>query len=300
MKNNLLDKLINKTIDCHVHIGNDSHLDGTIKRMYSLQELAKVSSPKIFVAKAHFIPIIPERENVYGSTTLNWGFNTEQVIRASREMTKPFLVWGPTLNAQAHHQAVSGDTAWKSLFGNVTLGKPISILSTKGELQPEVDETLHAIKETGAIFATGHLAQSEVIKVVQRAIDIGVRNVVLSHVGSRHNRLPIKTQIKLIKYGRTHEIPVFAEHCAITWFDGLAGAYDLVRDFVQPILTIGSKNCIISSDCGRYVSTPTDKPVSPTECLERFGQLLLENGLTLSDLEIMMIKNPKQLLDIHD
>lgn len=286
-------------IDTHVHVGDNDHSDGGLKRYFSITELNQyclMTNGLMIVAKAHFLPFVPESQFTHGSTTLNSGFCPEQIYQTAKEMSKAWVVWFPTLNAAAHHEAVGGDDAWRNLFQGVALGESLSILSSSGELTSQVVETLHAIKEAKAILATGHLFSEEVKRLVDRALDIGVRAVVLTHVSSRHNRLDAEDQLAIINKGKSRGIPVFSEHCAITWFDGKEGAYDLERDFTTPIKLVGPENCIVSSDCGRVVPLGSVKPVTPLACLEEFSQLLLQKGLKKEEIYQMIVTNPTKLL----
>ena len=149
-------------------------------------------------------------------------------------------------------------------------------------------------------MATGHLSSDEVRLLVPEAIRRGVSAVVLTHVSSRHNRIPVVDQKQFISLGEQAGVPVYAEHCAITWIDGKPGAYELARDFVAPIQAVGVQNCIISSDCGRVVPFGVSKPVTLIDCLTVFSELLIDQGLSLDDLRQMIVTNPRSLLHYND
>lgn len=293
-----LSDIITKAIDTHVHVGDGFHKDGGLYRMWTAQEADDLGLP--VVAKAHFLPFVPESAHVYGSMTLNGSLNPKLIERASKEMSRPWIIWFPSINAKAHYNAVAHDDAWQKLFIGIKLGKPIEVRDKFGKLTSQAIETIDAICKTGAILATGHLSSEEVSVLVPEAIGRGVRAVVLTHVSSRHNRVPINTQRELISFGEYAGVPVYAEHCAITWIDGMSGAYNVVRDFVAPIQAVGAGNCIISSDCGRVVPHGSSKPVTPIECLTTFSQLLLDHGLSLDDLRQMIVHNPRNLLRYDD
>lgn len=293
-----LQALILSGIDTHIHVGDPYHKDGGLNRMWTVSEADNLGLP--VVAKAHFFSFIPEAPNVYGSVTLNTGLDPEAIRRVSKEMTKQFTVWFPSLNARAHHNAVAGDAAWKTLFAGIEIGEPISVIDESGKLTMQAIETIDAIRQAGAILATGHLSSNEVNVLVPEAISMGVRSVILTHVSSRHNRILAEDQKRLIDLGDQAGAPVYAEHCAITWIDGKEGAYNLVRDFVTPIQTVGAEHCILSSDCGRVLPADSTNPATPIESLMTFSELLIEKGLSLSDLQQMLVTNPKRLLQSND
>ena len=283
-------------IDTHVHIGNDLHRDGGLDRQYNLRDLPQ--SPFSVVGKSHFLSFVPEGINNFGSMTLNEGFNAENVYVTAKEMSNPWVVWGPTLNASAHIEATASDQAWKKLFEGAWCNESVSVLDEKGNLRVQAIETLEAIKESNAIFATGHLSSREVMKIVDKAIDIGVRSIVLTHVSSRHNRLSIDEQKELIQIGEQKGVSVYAEHCAITWIDGKPDAYNFKDDFVKPIQQVGPEHCILSSDCGRIVPFDSNKPVTPFDCLSLFINLLQDYGITRNGIYQMVVSNPQKLLGI--
>jgi hypothetical protein len=290
-----LASIIDEAIDTHVHVGDDNLQDGGLNRLWSSKSLSDISEIPV-VGKAHFLPFVAEAPQVYGSVTLNDSLNPERVRLISQEMSKPFVVWFPSLNAKAHHEAVAGDDAWKRLFAGAIMNEPISILNESGELSSETKEIVAAILETGAILATGHLSTKEVNLLVPFAIEAGVEKIVLTHVSSRHNRLTVLEQKRLIDFGKERDAKVYAEHCAITWFDGKPGAYDFLRDFIAPISEVGPENCIVSSDCGR-VTRLIDVPTTPKQCLEAFSLKLSEYQISETDLKTMLVDNPRRLLN---
>lgn len=293
-----LSDLITAGIDTHVHVGDGFHKDGGLHRMWTVQEAGNLGLS--VVGKAHFLPFVPESTHIYGSVTLNGGLHPKLIERASKEMSRPWIVWFPSINAKAHYNAVAHDDAWQKLFTGITLGKPIEVTDKFGKLTSQSIETIDAICQTGAILATGHLSSDEVGVLVPRAIQMGVRSVVLTHVSSRHNRVSVDEQNKLIALGEQAGVPVYAEHCAITWIDGKEGAYDVVRDFIKPIQAVGAQHCILSSDSGRVVPSGSQKPATPMECLTAFSKLLIDNDLSLSDIQQMIVTNPRRLLQSND
>ncbi|MGD9129157.1 MAG: DUF6282 family protein [Candidatus Woesebacteria bacterium] len=294
--NKNLKQILNQAIDIHVHVGDRSYDDGGLKRQYTVSDLNKATK-SFLVAKAHFLPFVKEENKVLGSVTLNFGMKAEQVLEASKHVSHRLTVWMPTLNAKAHQEAVKNDPFWKKLFAGLKLGEPISVLNELRELSQETLKVLETIKKLDAILATGHLSQQEVKILVKEAIQSRISDIVLTHVSSRHNKLSIDQQQKLIALGKKKQTRVWSEHCAITWIDGKEGAYDIKRDFVELIKKIGPKHCIISSDTGRYIGD-AKKPSLPNECLELFCQLLLNNGISLEDLSMMLIQNPKTLFKL--
>lgn len=283
-----------------MHVGDADHKDGPLRRMWTVAELGQLGIPA--VAKAHFLPFVPETESTFGSMTLNASFDPERVATVAREMSKPWIIWGPTLNAVAHHEVVKHDDAWKKLFEGIELAEALPIVDEEDGVSTQFQELLSAIATAGAIFATGHVSAHEVMKVVPIALQQGVKKIVLTHVSSRHNRLTVEQQEKLFRDGDFFDAEVFAEHCAITWFDGKVGAYDFSQDFAQPIARINPARVLITSDTGRYVAPEQqgDRPISPQECLLKFCSLLVEAGVAIDTISQSLINNPSQLLKVKN
>ena len=65
------------------------------------------------------------------------------------------------------------------------------------------------------------------------------------------------------------------------------------KERVETIKKIGVENCIMSTDLGQYWNP------YPAEGFRFFMAILLRNGLTRSDIEIMAKRNPSRLLGLQ-
>jgi predicted TIM-barrel fold metal-dependent hydrolase len=64
------------------------------------------------------------------------------------------------------------------------------------------------------------------------------------------------------------------------------------KPMVEAIRYVGAEHCIMSTDLGQYYNPP------PAEGMRMFIALLLKNGISEREIELMAKKNPAKLLDI--
>lgn len=294
-KQNQIVSIIRNAIDVHVHIGPE-----IIPRKFTVQELTNAEKGNIagFVLKNHFystIPFIKESKNkkglkLYGSITLNnavGGMNADAVYTASYLNDNPFFVWFPTINAEnfliksvyeiapewVKNSNVKARTSQRV--------KPVKIVNKIGLTQHTI-EVLKAIKKCKAILATGHISAKETVIVVDKALDIGIKKIIVTHPIYQRIDMPINTQIYLAKKG------CYIEQCYSMYsIDKIS-----IQAIAQQIKVIGPQSTILSSDVGQTFSP------KPSRALYKFALLLLRERIMPSQLYTMMATNPKNLLSV--
>lgn len=294
MKNNLKD-IIRQAIDIHVHIGPE-----IIPRKYNLQDLIKAEKGKIggFVLKNHFYPTVPFIKEIkykndlqiFGSVVLNnaiGGLNSEAIYGSSLLSEKPLMVWFPTTNSenfltQSEYEIrpewVNDNKFEARISKNI---KPVK-LTNGNELAKECIEVLHTIKKCNAVLATGHISWKESEILVKKAIELGIKKIVITHPIYQYIDMPIKVQRELSKKG------IYSEQC----YSMFAIDKIPIAKIANQIKEIGPDFVILSSDVGQIFSP------SPSEALFRFSSLLKKEGVNEEDLFTMLVKNPKKLLGI--
>ncbi len=287
---NKIQKIVRQAIDIHVHIGPE-----IIPRKYTVSKLIEVEAGKIggMVLKNHFYPttgFIKEAKNqnrlkLFGSIVLNnsvGGLNKEAILAASYLSNRPFFVWFPTINAQNFLNNSEYEIApeWVKKK-NFTARKANQITSVK-LLKKDVIGVLKTIKECEAILATGHISWKEAVNLINEAKKMGIKRMVITHPIYQRINMPIDKQILLAKKG------CYIEQCYSMYsIDKIP-----IKKIVQQIKEVGSKSVILSSDVGQTFSPP------PSEALNKFGSLLLSEGISYSELNQMMVINPKKLLSV--
>jgi len=92
--------------------------------------------------------------------------------------------------------------------------------------------------------------------------------------------MPIKIQKELASLG------AFIEQCYSMYsIDKVP-----IEKIAKQIKTIGAKYCILSSDVGQKFSP------SPSQALKISAKLLLKNGITIKELETMLVDNPRKII----
>jgi len=291
-----INQIIKSAIDLHFHIGPE-----IIPRKFNnVEELIKNIKGKLngIVLKNHFYPTTPfinETKNnsklkIIGSIVLNnsvGGLNSDAIYAASILSSKPIIVWFPTISAKNFLEKTKYEIApeWvnKKDF-KARLSKSVNgiyILDQEGNLSKETAEVLQAIKKTNSILATGHISSKETKKLIKKAINIGVKKIVITHPIYQKINMSINDQISLAKKG------CFIESCYSMYsIDRIP-----ISKIAYQIKRIGPDNIILSSDVGQKFSP------NPDIALKIFCQLLIKKGITLRMLYQMLVKNPRLIVE---
>jgi hypothetical protein len=292
---NNLTNIIKQAVDLHYHIGPE-----IIPRKFNnVNELIKNIKGKLggIALKNHFYPTTPFIEGtrnkkeikLIGSIVLNnyvGGLNPEIIYAASIISKDPIIVWFPTINAKNFLEKTKYEIApewvnkkgFKARFSKDVNG--IYILDQKGNLNKETIEVLEAIKKTSSILATGHISVNESKKLIEEAINIGIKKIIITHPIYQKIDMPINVQKKFAKLG------CFIEICYSMYS---IDKIPIDKIFFQ-IKEIGYKNIILSSDVGQKFSP------NPSHALYLFSNLLLKKGVSLDILKTMLVYNPKKIL----
>lgn len=293
---NTLRSLIKDAIDIHVHIGPE-----IIPRRYTVRSLVSSERGKIAgaVLKNHFYPTTPfiteagkSAVKLFGGIVLNnsvGGLNAEAIYAASLLSKSRLLVWLPTINAQqflAHSTyEIAPEWVQKKDFIARSVQSVSPVIVTKNcRLTPEAVKVLTTIKHTGSVLATGHIGWNESLLVVQKALEIGVRGIVITHPIYQRISMPVTTQKKLAAMGCFME-----QSYSMYSIDKIP-----IGEIASQIKYVGAESVILSSDVGQPFSPP------PSEALFLFASLLNKEGIRLEELAQMLVKNPKKLLGLKE
>lgn len=296
MKNTqLIKKIIQRAIDIHVHIGPE-----IIPRKYTVESLIREEKNKLggCVLKNHFYPtsafISEVKQNslqLFGGIVLNnfvGGLNAEAIYAASLLSDKPIVVWLPTVNAKNFLNKSVYEIAPEWVQSKKFIGRKakniqgISVIKNK-KLIKAARDVLQMIKSVDGILATGHISAQETEMVIKEAKKIGIKRMVITH--------PIYQRIAMnvVLQKRLAELGCFIEQSySMHSIDKIA-----IKDIAKQMREVGYKSVILSSDVGQPFSP------SPSVALTNFTKLLLNEGISLEELETMLVKNPRKLLGIE-
>ena len=279
-------KLMRGAIDMHIHSAPDnvprSLTDDDVVAQAQKRKMSAV------VIKSHIEPtasraILQNSRNpkiiCFGGIALNTqvgGFNPA-AVQAMIDMKPSYgkVVWMPTRDAEFSKKNGGG----------------LSIFLDEN-LRPQVLEILQLIAANNLVLATGHLSPAEIMKLVKTAHNMGINKIIITH---GHAEIPglNPAQLKdLSKWGAKIEL---------TFLNSAMDANDsttnkpaaLIPEVINLIRDIGAEHFIITSDLGQALNP------KPVDGLQSFIQLLLQGGLSESEIKIMVQDNPAKLLDIR-
>jgi hypothetical protein len=286
----------------HVHIGPE-----IVPRRYTAARLANELREHQMgaVVKHHFIPTtylvsgVAAPDVLTGSVTLNsfcGGIHPDALRSAvsgmrddtmqSHPSNHRYMVWMPTLSAKTHltYYGRDLDEAWGvpvQYAKQQSEARSFSVLDADGQLTANVEAVLKEIAANDLILGTGHLGRGEIFALVQRAVEVGVKRIVITHAFFPPHGLSLDDQATLAR------LPgVYIEH---SWFvaqvDGVT-----MRQYAEAIRLVGPEKTILSSDGGQVVSDP----IPQAWC--KFVTALQDEGLSLTDIACMGSENPRRLL----
>src|SRR5258706_6186007 len=167
-------------IDMHAHSPPD--VFGRNMDDIDLATLAKARGMRGFVIKNHIsetasraaltMHAVPGIE-VWGGIVLNnavGGINPNAVEWMHRFYgSRGKVVWLPTFESDKHVK---------------TFGKPTDVgivVAPGGKVTPQMEEVLKIIARENLLLATGHVHPEEVVAVVRRGRELGVKNIIVTH-----------------------------------------------------------------------------------------------------------------------
>lgn len=290
-------ELLKGATDLHLHAG-----PSVFPRLMDAIEVAKVakaSGMRGILIKHHHTPTVdrgyfvnkavPEVE-VYGGVTLNYaagGLNPFAVDSALKLGGK--MVWMPSVDARNHqkHFGELGKYGSRLDYEKPSIydkAKGITILSSDGELKPEVEQIIDVIADHDAAIATSHLNVNESKALVEASAKRNVKTVI-THVNFVTASISLEDQRWMADKG------AYLELC----YSSLSPAWrsTTIDNVTEIIREVGSEHYVLASDLGQV-----HNPVPP-EGLRIYISLLIERGLDPEEIRIMVKDNPEKILGLY-
>lgn len=226
-----------------------------------------------------------------GTISLNssvGGINPSAVEMACRSGIK--LVWFPTCDSENEREYIYSDRCkvlpyWAKILMQLkeegVTNPTIYLLDEKGALKPEVLQVLDVIAKYDIILATSHLTHEETFALVPEAAKRGVKKIIITHVTYQNTKYTIEEQKQLAQYG------AFMEHCYTTFATGKS----TIEEEIEQIRAMGADHVILSTDLGQKTA------VYPDEGLQKYCEILAENGFSDEEIHKMVNTNPRWLLN---
>jgi uncharacterized protein DUF6282 len=281
-------------IDVHVH----SHPDVFGRNMDDIDvaQLAKAKGMRGIVLKNHVattadraalvMKVVPGIE-VFGGIVLNkavGGVNPAAVEWMHRMYGgRGKVVWLPTFDADKHV---------KTLVNKDGSGL---VVAPGGKVTPEMEEVLKIIARENLVLATGHIHPDEVVAVAKRAKELGVRNILVTHGFTNIPGLSMEQAKEVANAGGMIEV------CFLQFLTGPNAPYAWMKHWDQvnaqrvaeAIKAVGAKSLVISSDLGQQGN------MTHPDGLENAIAAMKAAGISDADIDLMMRKNPAQLLGLN-
>jgi hypothetical protein len=281
-------------IDMHVH----SHPDVFGRNMddIDLAQLAKARGMRGILLKNHIsetasraalvMKVVPGIE-VFGGIVLNkavGGVNPDAVEWMHRMYGgRGKMVWLPTFEADKHVK---------------TLSKPDAVglvVAPGGNVTPEMEAILKIIARENLVLATGHVHPEEIIAVVRKGRELGVRNMVITHGLTNVPGLTMAQAKEVAEMGAVIEI------CFLQFLAGPNAPLPFLthwtqinaKHVAQAVKELGAERVLVSTDLGQ-----SGNMVHP-DGIEAAIAAMKREGVSDADIDTMMRRNPARLLGLQ-
>jgi microsomal dipeptidase-like Zn-dependent dipeptidase len=281
-------------IDMHTHTHPD--VFGRNIDDVDLATLAKARGMRGIVIKNHIsetasraalaMKAVPGIE-VWGGIVLNnavGGINPAAVEWMHRFYgSRGKVVWLPTFESDKHVK---------------TFGKPTDQgieVAPGGKVLPAMEEVLKIIARENLLLATGHVHPYEVVAVVRRAKELGVKNIIVTHGLTTVPGLSMAQAKEVVDMGAKIEI------CYLQFQAGPNAPLPFLvhwqqigaKQVAQAIKELGAAGLVVSTDLGQ-----SQNMVHPDGVEAAIGAMKRE-GISDADIDTMMRKNPARLLGLN-
>ena len=280
-------------IDMHVH----SHPDVFGRNMddIDIAQLAKARGMRGIVLKNHVaetasraaltMKVVPGVE-VFGGVVLNkavGGINPDAVEWMHRMYGgRGKVVWLPTFESDKHVK---------------TLSKPDAVglvVAPKGQVTPEMEAILKIIARENLVLATGHVHPEEIIAVVKKGRELGVKNMVITHALTNVPGLTMAQAKQVTEMGAVIEV------CFLQFLAGPNAPLAFLthwtqinaKHVAQAVKELGAASVLVSSDLGQ-----SGNMVHP-DGMETAIAAMKKEGISDADIDMIVRKNPARLLGL--
>ena len=280
-------------IDMHVH--PDPDVFGRSLTDIELATVARRKGMRGLVLKNHVVTTadraalamqqVPGIE-IWGGIVLNssvGGVNpaaVEWMHRMSGGRGK--IVWLPTFDSDKHV---------KTLVDKNKSGLRVAI---DGKVTPEMEEVLKIIARENLVLATGHVHPEEVLAVVKRGRELGVKHMLVTHGLTNIPGLSLEQAKQVAAMGAKIEI------CYLQFMTGPQAQYPWMTHWervdakavAQAVKDIGAEHLVLSTDLGQQGM------MTPPDGIENQIAAVKAAGVSQADIDTMMKRNPAQLLGL--
>lgn len=192
------------------------------------------------------------------------------------------IVWLPTFESDRHVK---------------TFGKPDDkglVVAPGGVVTPEMEAILKIIARENLVLATGHIHPEEIIAVVRRGRELGVKNMIVTHGLTNVPGMTLAQAKQVVDMGAMIEV------CFLQFLAGPNAPLAFLthwtqinaKHVAQAIKEFGARGLVVSSDLGQSAN------MTHPDGLEVAIGAMKREGISDADIDIMMRKNPARLLGL--
>jgi hypothetical protein len=290
-------ELLKGAIELHVHSSPDNF--PRLVNHVEVASMAKEAGYRAVVLKSQnmgtadrvpFVRMVVPGIDIFGSLTLNYsvgGINPFAVNAALGFGAK--VIWMPTIDARHHMKFFGGLGQFGSAIKSEKKlpefykhAKGLTVLSDDGKLLQDVRDILDLVAASNVLLGFGHLSPEEWFALARGCREAGVKKMMIDHPNIPFTKIPVDTQIELTRMGVRMNC-VAAEisprfYCIAP------------KELVANMRKLGVENVVISTDVGQ---PPNPNPV---EMMRLYVQILLDEGLTVSEVKTMLHDTPASFL----
>jgi len=163
-----------------------------------------------------------------------------------------------------------------------------------GNVTPEMEAILKIIARENLLLATGHVHPEEVLAVVKRGQELGVKHMIVTHGLTNVPGLTMAQAKQAVEMGAVIEV------CFLQFQAGPNAPLAFLKHWTQinakhvaqAVKEFGAKGLVVSSDLGQSANMVHLDGVE-----DAIGAMKAE-GISDADIDIMMRKNPARLLGL--
>src|SRR4026209_1299010 len=277
-------------IDMHVH----SHPDvfGRNMDVIDVAQLAKARGMRGILLKSHtsetasraalVMKVVPGIE-VFGGIVLNravGGINPNAVEWMHRVYgSRGKVVWLPTFESDKHVKTFSKPDA-----------KGI-VVAPGGVVTPETEAVLKIIARENLVLATGHVHPEEVLAVVKRGRELGLKNMIVTHGLTNVPGLTMAQDKQAVEMGAVIEV------CFLQFQAGPNAPLAFLthwtqinaKHVAQAVKEFGAGGIVVSSDLAQSTN------ITHPDGLEVAIGAMKREGISDADIDTMMRQKPAKL-----
>ncbi len=212
---------------------------------------------------------------VFGGIGTCHGVNPE-AVRQAIKYPNFRMVWCPTFTSAGYLRGAGKE--WRS---------GVRLVGDDGQVLPNVREVMELCARHKIGMGFGHTDFIELRPLAKLAREMGVR-CILDHPLLELNKLLLDEMRELADLGAY--VGVYCQPMIPSIYQPVADPFETV----ETIKAIGASRCIVASDFGQVLHVDT------IDGIRIFIRALLGFGISKSDIEIMLKRNPARLLHLED